>query len=1227
MRPLHLALVWHMHQPYYKDDVAGTYLLPWIRLRSNKDYRKMAALLDAYPRVRQTFNLVPSLLMQIEDYANGSFNEVFLSLSRKPAADLTAEERSFILRWMRESPRFLRVQASPRYSELGGRAETDTFTVEEMRDLQVWYNLAWCDPAWVDHDPRLSALKAKDRDFSEADKQVLFDAQLEMVRGVIPAYSELARRGQAELTFSPAYHPILPLLADLESAREALPYIQLPERRFVHPEDAKRQLELGRADFERLTGVRPRGMWPPEMAVGESVASLAAEAGVEWFVADEDTLGRSLRTYLGRDDQGRLWQPEFLYQPWLLSREGHSVTAVFRDNLLSNRIGFDYHRMPAREAVGDFMARLGRIREQQGDERDFLVVVALDGENPWDFYSREGHNFLNALYEELQGSEEVICTTVADFLDGHPYRQRLDALHAGSWIGASLDTWVGDAEHNVAWTELAETRDWLEDYTRDHPEESALEAAWREIHVTEGSDWFWWFSRKHDSGMDAIWDNQFRLHLRNVYKVLGARPPTSLFRPILQPQAEDRRMPQAAFTPASPEDPVWEKAGRYDVASGFGALHKPVELVERLLYGSDDRRLHVRIDSPLAAEQLAKSGVEFWIYVSGGASGEEIGEPMAAPLRPGGISDLGFEPGAVIRLSGGEVTVARLDESRGWAAPTARERSAFPLSFSVPFSALEKGAGEPMQLALVVARNGREVEHVPPVGALSLRVPRGAGLLSGREGRPLRVLMASAETSPFAKAGGVADVTAALAKELRRQGHDVRLVLPRYRQISPERHGLRQAVAALPVRLGRETVDCSILEGRLGDVPVYFVECPRLYDRDGVYGFGDDDARFVYLCRAAIEMLHPLAFQPDVVHSHDWHTALIPNLLDRVYAGDAELSSVATVLTLHNLAFQGTFGPAALHLAGLDGWGLIRVGVPHLDDVVNFLGRGIYFADVVNTVSERYAEEIQTPEYGEGLDDLLRAYAHKLYGIVNGIDTEVFDPATDPAIPHHYSAADPGQKGRNRAALRAELGLADSRAPLIAFISRFYEQKGLELIQQALPALTALELQLAVVGTGDRRYEDMFRFAAAQHPGRFAAYFGFEPGVAQRLYAGADMMLMPSRFEPCGLGQLIALRYGTIPIVRATGGLADTIRDFDPVTDTGFGFTFGPYDPWQLFGTVVRALETYKHAATWGRLVRRAMRQDVSWAKSAGLYAGLYRTAIASHRDRGRAGAIGLLPA
>src|SRR5256884_837200 len=465
MRPLHLAFAWHLHQPYYKDDLTDTYLLPWVRLRSTKDYHKMAALLDSYPRVRQTFNLVPSLLAQIDDYGRvapdgegGREHDLFLRLSRKPAAELTAEERTFVLRWMRESPRFLRVQASPRYRELASRSETDAFTTEEIRDLQVWYNLAWCDPAWVDRDPRLSRLKAQDRNFREDDKDALFAAQLEMVRRIIPDYARLAERGQAELTFSPSYHPILPLLVDLCSAREALPDIRLPERGFAHPDDARQQLEAGREEFRRLTGVRPRGMWPSELAVAESAADLAAGTGIDWLLSDDAVLGRSIDVYLGRDGEGRLHQPELLYQPWRMQRAGGHVDIVFRDSLLSNLIGFDYHRMPASEAAGDFMARLRRIRDQQGDGRDFLVVVALDGENAWDFYPREGHDFLNALYEELDRAEDVVCTSVGDFLDHHDFRHRLDRLHAGSWIGASLDTWVGDPEHTVGWDLLAEAR-------------------------------------------------------------------------------------------------------------------------------------------------------------------------------------------------------------------------------------------------------------------------------------------------------------------------------------------------------------------------------------------------------------------------------------------------------------------------------------------------------------------------------------------------------------------------------------------------------------------------------------------------------------------------------------------------------------------------------------------------------------------------------------------------
>ncbi|MGH7775820.1 MAG: glycoside hydrolase family 57 protein, partial [Candidatus Dormibacterales bacterium] len=314
MRPIHLALVWHMHQPYYKDDLTSTYLLPWVRLRSAKDYHKMPALLDDHPGIRQTVNLVPSLLSQIEDYVEGDYEDLFLNLTLRPAADLDPEERSFILRWMRESPAFLRVQASPRYLELAARPLEAEFSVDDMRDLQVWSNLAWCDPAWVEKDAGLSALKAKDSGFSEVDKRTVVEAQLEAVAGVIPRYRQVADRGQAELTFSPQHHPILPLISDVGSARKALPGLALPERRFVHPEDARRQVEMGMETFERLLGRRPQGMWPPEMAVGDEVAALAAEAGVSWFIGDEETLARSAGFEVFRE-AGVPLQPELLYTP------------------------------------------------------------------------------------------------------------------------------------------------------------------------------------------------------------------------------------------------------------------------------------------------------------------------------------------------------------------------------------------------------------------------------------------------------------------------------------------------------------------------------------------------------------------------------------------------------------------------------------------------------------------------------------------------------------------------------------------------------------------------------------------------------------------------------------------------------------------------------------------------------------------------------------------------
>src|SRR3989475_10174185 len=304
------------------------------------------------------------------------------------------------------------------------------------------------------------------------------------------------------------------------------------------------------------------------MAVGEAVIGLAEKARLDWMISDEEVLSRSIEGQFNRDEN--------LYQPKRVAREGGSVSMVFRDSQLSNVIGFDYQRTSSVDAARDLIGRLRRIRDVQGD-KDYLAVIALDGENAWEFYPRDGHDFLNALYTELEASPEIVTTTVSDFIKEHPPEQNLHHLHTGSWIGASLDTWIGDPEHNIAWELLADTRSWLDEQSRQRPQLSdAAALGWREILITEGSDWFWWFSRKHDSGMDTIWDNQFRLHLRNVYKLMGQPAPARLFQPIFQrTPTSERHVPAESISPKSRSDPAWSKAGFYVVGSGVGALHRP----------------------------------------------------------------------------------------------------------------------------------------------------------------------------------------------------------------------------------------------------------------------------------------------------------------------------------------------------------------------------------------------------------------------------------------------------------------------------------------------------------------------------------------------------------------------------------------------------------------------------------------------------------------------------
>jgi starch synthase len=474
----------------------------------------------------------------------------------------------------------------------------------------------------------------------------------------------------------------------------------------------------------------------------------------------------------------------------------------------------------------------------------------------------------------------------------------------------------------------------------------------------------------------------------------------------------------------------------------------------------------------------------------------------------------------------------------------------------------------------------------------------------------LRALLCSSEAVPFAKTGGLADVAGALPKALVKLGHDVRLMLPKYGSIDAEKIASESAGPPIEIHLGGKSVRVGIeTSDAIPGVKTYLVDCPEYFDRDALYGQSDDAERFGLFCGAVLEFLRAGDWKPDVIHGNDWQTALVPVFLKTIYAGDPALSGIGTLHTIHNLAYQGIFPPSALDAVGLDR-SFFRMDRLEFYGQVSFLKGGLIFADLLNTVSEKYAQEIQTPEYGERLEGILAKRRGSLFGILNGLDYEAWNPATDTFIAANYDADDLGPKAANKAALQKQMNLPERPGvPLFGIVSRLAGQKGLDVLSEALPHLLELDVQFALLGTGEQHYQDLLSRIADQHPDKAAVALTFDNALAHQIYAGCDMFLMPSYYEPCGLGQMISLRYGTIPVVRETGGLADTITDFDPTTGEGNGFSFGDHSSVALLGAMARGIEVMKSPRVWGRLVQNAFASDFSWERSAEAYADLYQRA------------------
>ena len=478
---------------------------------------------------------------------------------------------------------------------------------------------------------------------------------------------------------------------------------------------------------------------------------------------------------------------------------------------------------------------------------------------------------------------------------------------------------------------------------------------------------------------------------------------------------------------------------------------------------------------------------------------------------------------------------------------------------------------------------------------------------------PYRILFLSAEMLPYAATGGLGQVAAALPRAIHRQGDDIRVFLPRYGLIDPQRLGLERVLERFPVPFERGTQWAGLWRAPESEPPVYFIDHPRFFgSRQGIYSFPDDGERFVFYTRASMEAARHLGWQPHVIHSNEWHTALAPNWLRTIYQDDPFYARTASLYTIHNLAYQGIFGYRILQVAGIESYGFIAHPEisPSLNQVVSMMGRGIIFADIITTVSPTYAQEILTPEYGEGLDPLLRDRQERLFGVIIGLDPQEWDPATDPALACHFDREHLEARAGCKAALQQEVGLpVDPAFALLGLTTRLSDQKGLDILMSVLePILRHLPVQGVIMGAGESRYHHALADLQQRHPQRLAFIPTYNETLARRIYAGVDIFLMPSRHEPGGLDQLKAMRYGAAPVVRAVGGLKDTVIDHHP-PETGTGFLFGPYDGMALFAAVTRAVEIYHHPDLWRAMQQNAMTPRFTTDQAARTYRQLYRRA------------------
>jgi alpha-amylase/alpha-mannosidase (GH57 family) len=705
-----VAFLWHMHQPLYRDPDSGEFLLPWVRLHATRAYYDMARTLERHPAIRCTVNFTPVLLEQLEALDRGEASDRFLNLTATPAADLGAQERQTLLRSFFMIDWETCVKPLPRYWELLHKRGRDLryldlarvaagFTTRDLTDLQVLFNLAWMGFAAIEDDPGLAELREKGRDFARGDVELLLAAQRRIVSEIVPRWRALAERGQVELSSTPYYHPILPLVCDSDSARRALPHLPLPPR-FSWPDDARWHVREAMRRHERHFGAPPAGMWPAEGSVSPEALEILAGEGVRWAATDEGVLLRSVP-----HDAGRV---RSLYRPWRAAAGAREIGMLFRDRGLSDLIGFTYSRASAPEAVQDLVSHLEAIGEAWSDDGQrgpATVGIFLDGENPWEHFPNSGKDFLETLYARLASHPSISTATMSEATGDAP-GARIERIHSGSWIEASYRIWMGHEEDRLAWKALGRAREAVaraEATGAAAPE--AIEQARRHLYAAEGSDWYWWYGDDFQTELALEFDGLFRSLVVGACRLVGAPPPVEALEPIkrvgVPAEAHLAREPTLLVSPSVDGHVTtyfeWQGAGSYTPGQHRGSMFAGAQAFRRLHYGFDLEALSLRLDPAESPQRTGESATHARVEIIAGKGQSEVTFEVA----PDGVER----------------------EGRSGEMPAGRCAFARVLELAVPFSALALETGERVALAVRVMRGDVEVERLPRYGYLAFTVP------------------------------------------------------------------------------------------------------------------------------------------------------------------------------------------------------------------------------------------------------------------------------------------------------------------------------------------------------------------------------------------------------------------------------------------------------------------------------------------------------------------------